>query len=116
MSRSVLRHLLAIVALCASATLAAATVDPPWAQAGGDIAPDPAVRFGMLPNGMRYAVMKNATPAGQTSIRLRIGSGSLEERDDQQGLAHVVEHMAFKGSTHVPPGDMLKILERNGLA
>jgi zinc protease len=89
---------------------------PSWPQATSDVRADPAVRFGVLPNGMRYAVMRNATPAGQTSLRLRIGSGSLEESDAQQGLAHVLEHMAFKGSTHVPQGEMIKTLERNGLA
>jgi zinc protease len=89
---------------------------PTWPQAQSDIRPDPAVRFGVLPNGMRYAIMRNATPGGQTSLRLRVGSGSLEESDAQQGLAHVLEHMSFKGSTHVPAGDMIKILERKGLA
>ncbi|MDQ0469739.1 M16 family metallopeptidase [Labrys wisconsinensis] len=77
---------------------------------------DPAVLFGRLPNGMRYAIMKNATPAGQAVLRLRIGAGSLQERDDQQGLAHFLEHMAFKGSTHVPAGEMVRILQRKGLA
>jgi zinc protease len=89
---------------------------PTWPQAHSDLTPDPAVRFGRLANGMRYAVMRNATPGGQTSLRLRIGSGSLEEDDAQQGLAHVLEHMAFKGSTHVAAGDMVKILQREGLA
>ena len=89
---------------------------PAWPQAKSDLTPDPAVRFGVLANGMRYAIMRNATPAGQTSLRLRIGSGSLEENDAQQGLAHVLEHMAFKGSTHVAAGDMVKILQREGLA
>ncbi len=87
-----------------------------WPQARSDIRPDPAVRFGVLPNGMRYAIMRNATPGGQTSLRLRVGSGSLEESDAQQGLAHVLEHMSFKGSTHVPAGEMIKILQRKGLA
>ncbi|HEY5290049.1 MAG TPA: insulinase family protein, partial [Caulobacteraceae bacterium] len=90
--------------------------DLPWAQTGSDVTADPAARFGVLANGMRYAVMRNATPAGQTSIRLRIGSGSLEENDEQRGLAHVLEHMAFEGSKHVPRGEMIKILERDGLA
>jgi zinc protease len=115
MSRSALSAL-AFSLLASFAAPPALAADHPWAQAKSDIPPDPAIRFGVLPNGMRYAVMKNNTPAGLTSIRLRIGSGSLEESDDQQGLAHVLEHMAFKGSTHVPPGDMLKILERDGLA
>ena len=87
-----------------------------WAQAHSDLAPDPAVRFGILPNGMRYAIMRNTTPAGQTALRLRVGSGSLEESDSEQGLAHVLEHMAFRGSTHVAADEMIKILERKGLA
>ena len=87
-----------------------------WPQATSDIPADADVRFGALANGMRFAIMRNATPPGATSLRLRIGAGSLEERDDQRGLAHFLEHMAFKGSSHVPPGEMLKILERKGLA
>ncbi|HVY32817.1 MAG TPA: insulinase family protein, partial [Caulobacteraceae bacterium] len=87
-----------------------------WAQSASDLAPDPQVRFGRLANGMTYALMHNATPSGQASVRLRIAAGSLMERDDQQGLAHVLEHMAFNGSTHVPTGEMVKILERHGLA
>jgi len=89
---------------------------PVWPQIHSDIRPDPDVRFGQLSNGMRYAVMHNATPAHETSIRFRIGSGSLVETDEQRGLAHFVEHMAFKGSTHIPPDEMRKLLERHGLA
>jgi len=87
-----------------------------WPQSYADLPPDPAMRFGILPNGLRYVVMKNATPGGQSSLRLRIGAGSLEETPQQQGLAHLLEHMAFNGSTHVPYGEMIKILERHGLA
>jgi zinc protease len=89
---------------------------PGWAQDRSDLKPDPAVRFGVLANGMRYAIMRNDTPGGETSLRLRVGSGSLEESDAEQGLAHVLEHMAFRGSRNVPPGEMIKILEREGLA
>ncbi len=89
---------------------------PAWPQATSDLPPDPGIRFGVLPNGLRYAVMRNATPAGQTSLRLRIGAGSLDESDADQGLAHLLEHMAFKGSAHVPPDEMTRILQRLGLA
>lgn len=89
---------------------------PLWPQTASDLPPDPGVRFGTLPNGLRYAVMRNATPGRATSLRLRIGSGSLEETDDEQGLAHVLEHMAFKGSAHVPGNEMIRILQRLGLA
>ncbi|SCB30039.1 zinc protease [Rhizobium miluonense] len=87
-----------------------------WPQAASDLPAESGVRFGMLPNGMRFAIMHNATPAGQVAIRFRIGAGSLQERDDQQGLAHFLEHMAFKGSTHVPEGEMIRTLQRLGLA
>jgi zinc protease len=108
--------LLAVFPAAAQPAPEAAASPPKWAQASSDLAPDPDARFGVLPNGMRYAIMRNATPAGATALRLRIGSGSLEESDDEQGLAHVLEHMAFRGSTHVPPGEMVKILQREGLA
>ncbi len=87
-----------------------------WPQAKSDVAPAPEVRFGSLPNGMRYAIQHNATPTGQASLRLRFDAGSLDETDDQQGLAHFLEHMAFNGSKAIPEGEMVKILERHGLA
>lgn len=87
-----------------------------WAQEISDVAPDPAWRFGVLPNGMRYALRKNATPPGQAALRLWFDAGSMMEADDQQGLAHFLEHMAFNGSKNVPEGEMIKILERHGLA
>ncbi|MDI7774152.1 insulinase family protein [Asticcacaulis sp. EMRT-3] len=85
-------------------------------QNHSDIKADPNVRFGKLPNGLTYIIMKNDTPPGNASIRLRINGGSMMEHDDQQGLAHFLEHMAFNGSKNVAEGDMVKILERHGLA
>jgi zinc protease len=87
-----------------------------WPQAYSDVVADPDVRFGTLSNGMRYALMKNDTPKGQASIRLRFDAGSLMETNAQAGLAHFLEHMAFNGSRNVPEGEMIKILERHGLA
>ena len=87
-----------------------------WAQAKSDVKADPDVLFGSLPNGMRYAIKRQSTPPGQAAIRLRFEAGSLMETDAQQGLAHFLEHMAFNGSKNVPEGEMVKILERHGLA
>lgn len=87
-----------------------------WPQAASDVAADPDIRFGSLPNGMRYAIIRNATPPGQASLRLRFDAGSLMETDAQQGLAHFLEHMAFNGSKGIAEGDMVKMLERRGLA
>jgi zinc protease len=87
-----------------------------WPQAKSDVAADPSIRFGALPNGMRYAIARQTVPAGSASIRLRFDAGSLMETDAQQGLAHFLEHMAFRGSKGVAENDMVKILERHGLA
>lgn len=86
------------------------------AAAPSPLRPDPAVRFGRLANGMRYALRRNATPATGASFRLRIGAGSLSEQEDQRGLAHFIEHMVFNGSRHVPEGEYTQMLERYGLA
>ena len=85
-------------------------------QEYSDISVDQAVRYGELPNGLRYAILDNDTPSSTAALRLRFDVGSLMERDDQQGLAHFLEHMAFNGSENVPEGEMVRILERHGLA
>src|SRR5436190_146275 len=87
-----------------------------WAQQDSDLAADPAVTFGVLPNGLRYAVMHNATPPGQVAMRLLIRAGSMQERPGQEGLAHFLEHLAFRGSTHLADGEVFPMLERLGLA
>lgn len=102
-----------------AATTAAASVQPDykvWPHDVSDIKPDSGVRYGVLPNGMRYAVMRNVQPKGTISLRLRIAAGSLQETDAQQGLAHFMEHMAFNGSKNVPEGEFVKLLQRKGLA
>nr|WP_242397085.1 insulinase family protein [Brevundimonas abyssalis] len=81
---------------------AAQSAAPGWPQATSDIPADANVRFGQLPNGMRYAIMRNATPPQQAALRLNIDAGSLAENEDQLGLAHFLEHMAFNGSTNIP--------------
>src|SRR5689334_16203469 len=67
-----------------------------------DIPPDPAVRQGVLANGMRYAILKNGTPAGAVSVRFSVAVGSTHEEKDQRGFSHFVEHMAFRGSKNFP--------------
>lgn len=113
MARATLAVLVSLYLFAPSQALVAQPTAIPAADA---LRPDPRLVQGVLPNGMHYLLIKNATPKGQASLRLRIGAGSLQEADDQQGLAHVLEHMAFKGSTHVPNGEMIKLLERQGLA
>src|SRR5579862_4951654 len=59
---------------------------------------DPEVALGTLPNGMKYYVRANGKPANRAELRLVVKAGSVLEDDDQQGLAHFVEHMEFEGT------------------
>ena len=98
------------------ARLAAATApQADWAFEQSDVPVDPGYRFGKLGNGLRYVIRQNATPKGTALVRMQIDAGSLDESEAERGFAHYVEHMAFNGSTHVPEGEMVKLLERNGL-
>ena len=87
-----------------------------WGLPIYDIAPDASVRYGMLPNGLRYAILRNTTPEKAVVIRFGFDVGWVDEEDDELGLAHFIEHMAFNGSTKIPEGEMIKLLEREGLA
>jgi len=75
---------------------------------------DAAVRTGTLANGVKYYVRKNTRPANRVVLRLAVKTGSLDEADDQQGLAHVLEHMAFNGSAHFKPGELVSYFESTG--
>jgi len=76
---------------------------------------DPSLRTGKLRNGLRYAVYPNKQPEGRASLRLLIKAGSLHETEAQRGLAHFLEHMAFSGSTHYPPGTLTEFFQRMGM-
>src|SRR5690349_3021066 len=83
------------------------TANSHWAQEGSDLKPDPKAIYGGLDNGVRYIVLPNSEPPKRVSIRLHIGTGSLMENDDQQGLAHFMEHMAFNGTKNYPANEMV---------
>src|SRR6185295_14748384 len=101
------RHLLFIVVSFFTLSLASSASDQRpdysyWPQEVSDLKPDAGIRYGVLKNGVRYAIMKNTQPAKTASLRFRIASGSLQETEQQRGLAHFMEHMAFNGSKNVP--------------
>src|SRR5215218_3016250 len=75
---------------------------------------DSNVRTGTLPNGLTYFIRQNGRPANRVTLRLAVKAGSLYEADDQQGLAHLIEHMAFNGSTHFKPGELVSYFESTG--
>jgi len=88
--------------------------DPATAALTATLPVDSAVRVGRLPNGLRYFLRQNGRPAKRVSMRLAVDVGSIYEDDDQRGLAHFLEHMAFNGSTNFKPGELVAFLESIG--
>ena len=76
---------------------------------------DPAVRIGKLDNGMTYYIRHNEKPKGQASFYIYHDVGAVQEDDDQQGLAHFLEHMAFNGTKNLPDKAMIERLEAAGV-
>ena len=76
---------------------------------------DPAVRVGKLDNGLTYYIRHNEKPKGQASFYIYHDVGAVQEEDDQQGLAHFLEHMAFNGTKNLPGKQMIEYLETIGV-
>lgn len=99
------------------ATVATPTVptEPrPWFYEHSDVPMDKAWQFGVLPNGLRYAVRRNDIPARMVSIRVRMDVGSLMEKPQEGGFAHFIEHLSFRGSRDAPDGESKRIWQRLG--
>ena len=77
---------------------------------------DPELRLGVLDNGLTYYIRHNEQPKGRADFWLVQGSGSLVEEDDERGLAHFIEHIAFQGTRNFPNIDMVDILQNNGVS
>src|SRR4051812_2248446 len=75
---------------------------------------DAAVTTGTLPNGLKYYIRRNTRPEKRVALRLAVKAGSVDEENDQQGLAHFLEHMAFNGTTRFKPGELIAALESTG--
>ena len=76
---------------------------------------NPAVVHGTLENGIRYYIMRNTRPEKRAELRLVVDAGSVLEDDDQLGLAHFVEHMAFNGTARFPKNELVRFLESIGM-
>jgi zinc protease len=76
---------------------------------------DTSVVHGRLDNGIRYFIRKNGRPEKRAELRLAVNAGSVLEDDDQLGLAHFVEHMAFNGTRHFPKNELVHFLESIGM-
>ena len=111
---------LVLLVLTGSALRLAVFAQTPAASRPPTIAPnallplDTAIKTGTLPNGLKFYIRKNGRPEKRVSLRLVVKAGSLEESDDQLGLAHLIEHMAFNGSEHFKSGEVFSYFERVG--
>jgi zinc protease len=103
---------LALLAGCTSATRSADTVLGPMQL---PIPQDPNVRTGKLDNGLRYYIRHNTEPRNRVELRLALNVGSILEDEDQRGLAHVLEHMAFNGTRNFERHELIDYLESVGM-
>ncbi|WP_422361696.1 M16 family metallopeptidase [Reichenbachiella sp.] len=76
---------------------------------------DSTVRTGILKNGLKYFIKKNEKPEDRVELRLLVNAGSVLEDDDQRGLAHFTEHMAFNGSEHFAKNELVDYLQSVGV-
>ncbi len=102
------------LALCWDCSPLRAEENDTWYKKN-DLIPDSTVTWGKLENGFRYAIMPNIEPPDRVSLRLLVNAGSLMENDDQLGLAHFLEHMAFNGTINFPAGELVEYFQRLGM-
>jgi zinc protease len=76
---------------------------------------DPNVKIGKLANGLTYYIRKNVKPENKVELRLAVNAGSILEDNDEQGLAHFTEHMAFNGSKHFKKNELVDFLQKMGV-
>ncbi len=85
------------------------------AELNKPINPDPKVRIGKLDNGLTYYIRQNSYPKDRVEFRLAVNAGSNQENDEQQGLAHFTEHMAFNGIEGFPSNSVVDHLRSKGV-
>jgi zinc protease len=102
--------LLAFTALLAVPPLAAQGPSP-----NDPLPVDPAVTIGTLENGLRFYIRENSRPEERAELRLVVNAGAVMEEDDQNGLAHLVEHMAFNGTANFEKQELVNYLESIGM-
>ena len=99
-----------VLFLSFSVQLSVAQINPP-----DKLPVDPKVKIGKLSNGLTYYIRQNKKPEQKVELRLVINAGSVLEDEDQQGLAHLNEHMAFNGTTHFKKNDIISFLQSIGV-
>jgi zinc protease len=109
------RHARTIATLTLAALLGAGAAGAQAADPARAVPPDSAVRIGVLPNGLTWYVRRNGKPENRAELRLVVNAGSVLEDDDQRGLAHFLEHMAFNGTARFEKQEIVDFLESVGM-
>lgn len=104
-----MRHIAAAVLLACTLTGHAAI------NLNDTVPPAPDVKTGKLANGLTYYIKQNGKPEKRLELRLVVRAGSVLEDEDQRGLAHFVEHMAFNGTTHFKRNELISYLQSIGV-
>ena len=117
-SRTVFRRLLSacFIVVAAQSLIAQGGVTQSSATSLRDAIPlDPSVKMGVLPNGLRYYIQRHPQPAKRAELRLAVNAGGINEDDDQVGMAHLIEHMGFNGTTHFKKNELIDYLRSVGV-
>ena len=111
-----------LAAGCISLLLCTCSGTPPAAAAWGNLGSPSAqvplmekVRAGTLPSGLRYFILENSMPENRAYLTLAVNAGSVLEEDDERGMAHFVEHMAFNGTERFPEAELVNYLRSLGM-
>ena len=102
--------------IVAALVLIGLSINSSFAQTNADAIPlDKNVKMGKLANGLTYYIRRNVKPEGKVELKLAVNTGSVLEKDNQQGVAHFLEHMAFNGTTHFPKNELTNYLQKAGV-
>lgn len=105
-----------IFTLCTIILLSNVGVKAQTTESSKKVPLDNKVRYGVLDNGLTYYIRANNLPKDRADFYIVFDVGAIQENDDQDGLAHLTEHMAFNGTKNFPKKGVLDFLERNGVA
>ena len=114
-----MKYLISIACVVLTLVTSARAESPtarPWPHQRSDLRPDSRVMWGTLDNGLRYAILPTKSAPARGSLRMLVLAGSGMEGDDQQGVAHFLEHMAFNGTKRFAAGETFEYFQRLGMA
>jgi zinc protease len=107
------KYIVNFVCICVFMTLVACQrTQPHWNTV---LKQDSKLSSGFLPNGMKYLIYPTHTQPERVSLRLLVDAGAAMETDDEDGIAHFIEHMSFNGTTHFKPGTLIHWFKDNGM-